>query len=420
MADLFFNIADQVEFFEEFLSPGIVDEWATFSKILAMAEKDWDHIDTEGKFATQRLGLGGAQSFGARSDAKYPDAQQSRITKTKVYMKRSMMFSLGFDGMALEAARGKGAAVDPVDFEKDEQYKEIADDLSRQLIGDGSARMAQCKGSGSGATALYIDHPRYKNPSIFFKPGRVIDVYQADHTTGEVDSAKISAVDYDNNKLTIPSSSWSDDSWVFSEDAITATEGAGLGEMMGILGISLKTDPPIPNAANGLQGLTVASTPEWKAHVFDNNGIPRDLIEDLFIQVLQRVERYSQVKVILVSPGVYRAWFSILSAYKGIVNDKELWGGFSGLPFIYNGRRIPVVMDEFIPDGCAIFMNEKNLVLHVLTPGMIMWEKGTAGGILQKVADYNRYKAEGHFFGNLGTSLRPGFGILKDIREPNN
>ena len=418
MADLYFNLTDQVEFFNEFLSPGIVDEWATFSKILAMCEKDWEHIDVEGKFSKQRIGLGGAQSYGARSNAKYPDAQQARISKVLVYIKRSMMFSLGFDGMALEAARGKGAVVDPVDFEKEEQYKEYADDLSRQLIGDGSARMAQCKGAGSPATSLIIDHPRYKNPAIFFKPGRVIDIYQADHTTLEADSKKISAVNYETNTLTIPSSTWTDDSWVFSEDAITPTEGAGLGEMMGLMGICLNTDPPIPNAANGLQGLTVGSTPEWKAHVFSNSGVPRDLVEDLFIQVLQRVERYSQVSVILVSPGVYRSWFSILSAYKGIVNDKELWGGFSGLPFVYNGRRIPVVMDEFVPEGCAIFMNEKNLVLHILTPGMIMWEK-VAGSILQKVADYNRYKAEGHFFGNLGTPLRPGFGILKDIREPN-
>ena len=418
MADSFFNMSDEAEFFNEHLSPGIIDEWETYSKLFAMCDKSWKHVDEEGKYAKQRIGIRGSQSYGARSTPVYPDAQQSVIHRTLVYMKRMEMFSLGFEGMAMEASRGKGTVVSPVDFEQDEQYKEIGDDLSRQIIGDGTGRLAQCNGAGSPGTALIIDHPRYADPTRFFKPGRVIDIYQADHDTQEVNSAKISAVNPDTKTLTIPSSTWTDDSWILSEDAVAATEGAGLGEAMGLMGICLNTDPAIPNAANGLQGVAVAGYPEWKAQVFGNSGTDRDLVEDLFIQVLQRVERYSQVSVILVGPGTYRKWFSILAAYKGIVNDKTLWGGFTGLPFVYNGRVIPVVMDEFIPDKVAIFMNEKNLTIHVLTPGMIWWEQGTAGGIMQKVAKQNRYVAEGHLFGNLATQLRPGFGILTDIRQP--
>jgi len=422
MADLFFNISDQAELFNEFLAKGVVAEWKGISKLFDMCKKSWKNFNVEGKFWKQRISLSGSQSFGARSDAGYPESQQGRVDKTIVYAKRAEMFSLGFDGMALEAARGQGAVIKPVEFEKEEQYKEIADDISRQLVGDGSGKIAQCKGASGGTpNTLVIDSPYFTHPSMFFKPGRVIDIYQADLTTKEVEGAKIASIDYDTDTLTLvaadPAHSWTDDSWVLSTKAVTATEGGGLGEMMGLLGIISKTNPPIPNASLGLQQLLVAGYPEWKAQVFDGGGVARDLVEDLFIQPLQRTERFGQVSVILVSPGVYRAWFSILSAYKGIVNDKKLWGGWTGLPFFYNGREIPVVMEEFVPNGCALFLSEKNLELHVLTPGMITWEQG-ASGILQKVANYNQYKAEGHFFGNLGTSLRPAFALLKDIKEP--
>ena len=80
---------------------------------------------------------------------------------------------------------------------------------------------------------------------------------------------------------------------------------------------------------------------------------------------------------------------------------------------------IPVVMEKFVPDGKMLFLSMKNLVIHTLNPKLITWEKGTgAGGYLQKVSGYNQYVAEGHFFGNLATGLRPGFGLLEDITEP--
>lgn len=420
MADLFFNIADQVELFNEFLAPGVVAEWRTYSKFFDMCKKDWKHVDVSGKFAKQRISLYGSQSFGARSDAGYPAASQGKAEKAIIYMKRAEMFSLGFDGMALEAARTRtGAAVDPVDFEKEEQYKEIADDISRQLVGDGSGRIAQCKGAGSNTDTLVIDSPYFAHPAKFLKPGRKIDVYKADHTTKEVDGVKITAVNYETDTLTLESNqTWTDDSWVFSEKAVTATEGNGLGEMMGLMGIISNADPPIPNAATGLQQLLVANYPAWKAQVFDHGGVEREIVEDLFVQAVMRLERFTTIDVILVSPGVYRAWFSLLASYKTLPNQKKMWGGWTGLPFYHAGREIPVVADEFVPDGCALLLSMNNLLLHILTPGMITWEQGTAGGILQKVADYNRFKAEGHFFGNLGTPLRPGFGIIKDIKEP--
>jgi hypothetical protein len=117
---------------------------------------------------------------------------------------------------------------------------------------------------------------------------------------------------------------------------------------------------------------------------------------------------------------IYRAYYALLRDFVTLPNQQALWGGWNGLAFIYNGKKIPVVPDKFVPDGCALFISQKDLVLHVMTPNILTWEQGygAQGSILQKVAGYNRYIAEFHIFANLGTYRRNVFGMIQDITEP--
>lgn len=435
MADTFFNItetANQLELFNEFLSPGVIAEIKARSKLFDQIQKDWKHIDVDGEYAKQRMLMAGSQSTGASNTDDYPDAQQSDPAEAFVYIKRAQMFTLGFSGFALEAARSKGVAMKPMDFEKKGLFITMADDLSRQLMMDGSGRLCQLVTCGADPTTV-VKNGFYAKATQFLKANRHLEV----HTLADAIGAGKAASSYDGtiyvssvtNITTFELSADCDvsgdvDDYYFNYRAYAKDEAVGRGEMMGLMGIISDADPPQPNSTHGLQKLDVASYPEWKAAVFDNplgtGGTDRDVTEDLFIQVLQEVEDYAQVDVILVSPGVFRAWFELLTSYKTLPNTKVMWGGWSGLPFIYDGREIPVVMDKFVPDGCALFISQENLIMHVMTPGMITWEQGfgAGGGIMQKVAKKNRYIAEGHIFANLATGLRKGFGIAKDIAEP--
>lgn len=417
MTDLFFNITEQVELFNEFISPGVVAQIKSVSKMFDQTRKEWRYVEPEGKYAKQVLMMKGAQSHGARSDASYPAAQQSTPEKTLVYIKRAQMFSMGFDGMALEAAKGRGAAMKPVDFEQEGLFIGVSDDMSRQLILDGSGRLAQVL-TGGNLQTHDLKSPYFAESNIFLRDDRKLESYDA--TNGKGNDAVIeSVVNSTEIKLTEAVDLTAND-YLFNEKAHADSELNGLGEMMGLCGIISDANPPYPNAANGLQGLKVADYPAWKSWVFDNGGVDRDLTEDLFIQVLNRVERHAKVDVILVSEGVYRSWFALLTSYKTFSNQKTMWGGWTGLPFYYHGREIPVVSDYFVPDGWAFFISNSNLILHVLTPNIVTWETGAAGagGILQKVPRMNQFVAEGHIFANLGTGLRRGFGLLKDIQEP--
>lgn len=413
-----FSVETQHDLFNEFISPGVVAQIKALSKLFDQIKKDWKQIHVSGEFATQKLMMAASQSARAASTSQYPTAAESDPGKSTVYVKRSQMFSLKFDGMALEAAEMNGTPISPIEFERKGIWMTISNDMSRQLIGDGSGRIVQCNGAGVASQTLVVDSPYWvSKPTRFFKAKRIIDIYTAGGAK-EVDSVKVTSVD-GVTQLTLESPvSWSNNSWVYNEDTYSGSEGCGLGEMMGLLGIISESDPPTPNAASGLQGLLVGSYPEWTAHVFDNGGVGRDLVEDLIIEMLDDVEDYAQVGVFLTTTGIRRVWYSLLTSYKTLPNVKAMWGGWSGLPFYYDGREIPMVTEKFVPNGYIIAAAADHLVQHVLNPQIVTWEKGDASNILQKVSTKNEFVAEGHIFSNLATDLRKAFGVLKDLNEP--
>lgn len=411
MADLFFNIQDQVKLFNEYVSVGVEKLIASMSMLYSNIRKDWRQIEPHGKYAKQRITVKGAQSYGARSDASYPESQTSTPEETLVYIKRASMFSMGFDGLSLEAAAKGGAALKPEDFEQEALFIGIADDLSRQLVMDGSGRQCQIKGGGDLQTHE-VDSPYFSEATRFLRDDKKYDSYDATGVAGL--SCQIEQVVNKTQIKLTATVNLTDDDYLLSEKAHSATEGAGLGEMMGMAGIISDADPPLPNAALGLQAVKVSSVSAWKANIFHNDGVKRPVLDDLFYAAIKIAERFGKVDAILVAEDVYRAYASNQLAYKTLVNQTEFWGGFAGLVFIYKGRRIPVLDDPYVPDGWAFFISNNNLVIHVLTPNVVTWERGIHG-ILKQVEGYNRYKAEGHIFMNLGVKNRRAFSLVKDL-----
>jgi len=412
-----FDATTQEKLFVEFMTPGVQAEIKARSKLWDMLQKS-DKVDLGGLYARIKMLMAASQAAGARSDASYPSAQESTPGEAKCYLKRACMFTLKFDGMALELAAKRGTPISPEEFEKKGIFITIADDMSRQMWGDGSGWWAQANGAGAPSTSLILNHPRYANLKFFAKVGRIID-----GVTGgskEIDSNKMTAFNETTQTATITSDSWTDDAYIYNEDAYSATEGAGLGEMMGLDGIIRTTDPPAPNDSAGLQGLTVASYPEWKANVKSNSGTDRELTEDLITSGLDDAMEYGNISVLLCTLKIRRAYADLLTAYKTITNQEILWGGWAGLPFVYDGKRIPVVPDRFCPDGRIYGLDESRLSIYCTDKkAQVAWEKGFGGGsaILQKVAGYNQYQAEGHIFANLGTDLRKAFFMIDDIDE---
>jgi len=411
-----FDVSTQEKLFNEYITPGVIAEIKSRSKLWERIQRS-DKVDLGGLYAKIKMLMAASQSARAASTAQYPTAAESTPAYATVYIKRAQMFTLKFDGMALELAEKSGTPMDPEEFEKKGIFITIADDMSRQLFGDGSGWWAQANGAGVGATALILDHPNYADLSKFAKVGRVIDGVTA--ASKEIDSNTITA--FATATATITADTWTDNAYIYNEDVYSATEGAGLGEMMGLDGIVRATDPPAPNATAGLQGMLVATYPEWKATVKDNGGTDRDITEDLIVSLLDDVTEYGDVDVLLTTLKVERSYANLLTEYRTLPNAKALWGGWEGTAFNYHGKVIPVVSDRFCQDNWMYALDSSQLTLYCTNKkAQIYWEKGygAQSGIMQKVAGYNQYQAEGHIFANLGTSLRKAHGVLKDIEEP--
>jgi len=421
-----FDIETEYKIFNEIVSPGVVSEVRSISKLADRIKKVFDTIDAKGKYASQKMNFGGSQAYGARSNDYYPTPQEVTPAEALLRVKRMEMFSLGFEGLSLELARSQGSPIDPVAFEQQEMIKGLGDDMSRQLMGDGSGKIVDCKGQGSSTATLVVDSAYYKKPApLFFKPKRVIDILTpGGNGTKKVTSGVIKTIDSDTQlTLVTGSQNWADDDAVYSEGAFIAAEAVGKGEIMGILGIVRDTDPPYPNLTAGLQGLTLAAYPDWAAKVWANSGTARPFDEDLLVKALLYHERYgTKITVMLITQGIFRLWKQHLEAFKVLGPGKgTMWGGWDALPFYYAGKEIPMVADLFGPDGQIVALAESEFTLHLTNKSWITWESGYGGDgrILQKVAGRNAYVAEGHIFGNLGVRSRAGSGFrITDIEEP--
>jgi len=413
-----FDIITEQKLFNEYIDPAVVVELNRISKMNDRIEKV-SSATLGGELAKIKMLMAGSQSVRAANSSAYPTAQQSTPAYSIIRLKRAIMFSMQFDGFAMESAAKGGAAMDPVEFEKKGLFLTMGNKLSRQYTGDGSGVIALCNGNGSTSPTLTIKSIYFAKPAkLLFKPGQVIDIYQPGGTQ-EVNSVAILSVDSDTQLTLASNQTWTDNSLIYDEDVRAASEASGTGEMMGLEGIIRDTDPPAPNASAGLQALLVAGYPEWKAVSLSNGGVKREITEDLITSLLDELDDISQVSVMLTTNKVRRVWASRLAAYKTISNQKVLWGGWSGLPFIYDGREIPIVPDKYVPDGYLWAIDESLLKIYTTTAGKeITWEKARDGSILQKVSGKNEYVAEGHMYRNLGTGLRKGFGVLKDIQEP--
>jgi hypothetical protein len=413
-----YDIVTQEKMYNEYITPGAIAEIKARSKVFDMIKKS-DKLELGGLYAKQKMIMVASQANRASNNSTYPTAQESDPAFCLVRLKRAQMLTLQFDGMAMALAKKRGTPIDPQEFEKKGIFISVADDLSRQLMGDGSGRICQVNGVVTGSQTVYIDSPYWAALSRFLKKKRIIDIYNATPTK-QADSQKIAAIVSDA-QITMESAITVDDnSYIYNEDTYPGTvEAIGVGEMMGLLGIISDADPPVPNAAAGLQGLLVGSYPEWKANVLENGGVKRPLTEDLLTAGCDAAFEYGSISVFLTTLKVRRIWASYLSSLKTLPNQKALWGGWEGLPFIYDGKVIPMVPDRFVPDGFLFGLDESQLTLYVTQEGAeIEWEKGTDGGYLQKVASKNEFVSEGHIFMNLGTGLRKAFVVVKDLEEP--
>lgn len=261
------------------------------------------------------------------------------------------------------SASNEGAFVDLLNDEMQSLVESASCNFGRMLFGDGSGALAKV----TAATGSVYTVDGAEN----LAEGMVVDMYKG--TTKSVDGKKITSVDRKNKKVTIEGAA------VTFASGDTATLYIHGSKDMEITGLKAIFD------ADTLYGVT-RSTNAWiEPYEEDSVG---DLTENVLQKAIDTVEERtgSKINFIVTSPGVRRAFFNKLSAYRQI-DTMELEGGFRAISF--NG--IPVVTDRFCQKGTMYLLNTDDFGLHQLCDWQ--WLEGEDGKVLKQIADKPVFRA---------------------------
>lgn len=168
-----------------------------------------------------------SEAVGSRAEnATLPTAQYQRIENLEVTTKY-IYGKIKLTGQTISASRRQeGAFAKALNTEMEGIKESLLFDLARQMVhGDGTGKLAQANG-GATSTSLVVDNPGVDH----LRAGMIIDVYTSGGSQ-EVNSIEVSSVNRSTNTATLASSqTWTDNSFVYREDARNV-------ECMGLAGI---------------------------------------------------------------------------------------------------------------------------------------------------------------------------------------
>jgi hypothetical protein len=147
-------------------------------------------------------------------------------------------------------------------------------------------------------------------------------------------------------------------------------------------------------------------------------GSPAVITDKMILKVIQKVERYGAIDVIMTNDSIWRALFEILKADKTMPNDPGYWGGLTGMKF-YAGKSkaIPIVYDEDCPDGRVYFWGKDAVQITAPDKAGLDWLPGDNGNILSRVQGKDEYAANMRWYYNMTARKPRDIGVLRYVKH---
>lgn len=420
--------------FLEYIKPGL--EIALYENSSVYDRFKTNTEDLKGKYGITKVLTATPKSFRSSSSSTFPTAKQGYYQEFVYYMKRGAYGSLQFDGLAMACGKGAGAVKELVKAEMDALMLYIPSKLNKQFWGDGSGRLAiTSAASNASATVTVdgdttnwgrfgIDSNEYTNPSQYLFEGMSVDIYVSG--VKEVDDVEISSISVGGagtDTLTMASAvTCSTNAFLFDHDTYAASEAAGVGVPMGLYGICESANPYIgTTASSAFQGVNRSSYSWATAQMFNMGsaiGSPAVITDKAILKVIQKVERFGAIDVIMTNDSIWRALFEILKADKTMPNDPGYWGGLTGMKF-YAGKSkaIPIVYDEDCPDGRVYFWGRDAVQIVAPDKMGLDWLPGDTGAILSRVQGKDEYAANMRWYYNMTAKKPRNIGVLRYVKH---
>lgn len=355
--------------------------------------------ETNGKYVTFPIHVTRNNGLGSRQEMDpLPIPGQQGYAAARLALK-SAYGGFQITGQAIDLADTDAKAfARSIDEEIERLKTDVKKDMNRQVYGSGNGALGVAQGANSGATVAVSD---VRN----FWRGAVVDTYTG--TTKDNTGLVVASVDVAAGTVTFTTTPGTA---LASNDVIVRTGSFG-NEITGFAAIVSDSTP--------VYNINPATEPEWTSEIDDNNGTPRALSEQLMVQMADRIRvRGGKTTVIFQSLGVRRAYWSLLSQLRSIVNEQEFKGGFKGLSFTTDDGEIPAVADVDAPEGKQYFINEDALTFYRHSD----WNwLDRDGSMFKQVRDssgvYDAWYAHLVERHELGTDRRNTHGLISDIIE---
>lgn len=354
-----------------------------------------------------------AAAIGLGDGDTLPDAGQQGYTTTLVpnkYLYSRIMIT----GPTIAATRDNaGAFVEAIQSEVDGVTRDMKRAINRMLHGDGTDALAYWTGAANTTPATLDDGQG--NNFVHVLGTDKLDLIDFSALPGAITKLSgTTGIDFTITRLANGTyqAAWSVGTVAGSADGDFLVKAGTAGNaMMGIRGVISDQNPPL----GPLQGVDAVANPYWQAQVFGNSGVLRQLAFEDMQEVIDAVATNSDytendIKLILTSHGMRRAYYKLCVAERRHVNTMKLDGGFSALDF--NG--LGLVADSQCRKNVMYFLTPDTM--SIFRTSDFDWAD-LDGSYLSRVANKDAYEGYLFHYGNLACLSRNGNGLLSDLIE---
>jgi hypothetical protein len=373
---------------------------------LQLIESSAANITQNGKEVIFDTHIGRNQGIGARGvREKLPVAGAQKYKQAHLYL-TNLYGSIEVDGQLFEqASENYQAFINVVDNEISGLRKDLANDLNRQVYGDGSGKLAVVVDQPSGLV-IEVDSTHFLQVGMTFDcvaPVTGVKQNGADHL-------EIVSINEATKRITVVGTVGP--GLDVGNYLVRASNGVNsFGKEWTGLGAIVK-------ASGTLHDIDPATYPVWKATevALGTPGTATGALTELaLINLVQKVDKQGgDVDVMLASPGVFNAYWDLLQGLRQFTNGATLEGGQRAFSFDAVGKPIKFVSDYAAPPNTLYALSSKEIVVNRKRDWAWMDRDGS---MWSRVADTDAYEARYYQYSQLGTYRRNAHAVLTNITE---
>jgi hypothetical protein len=345
-----------------------------------------------------------AAAVGRDDGGTLPTAGQQAYTTT-IVPNKYLYSRIKITGPTIAATRDNaGAFVEAIQSEVDGVTKDMKRAINRMLHSDGTDALGFWT-TADNATPATLDDGQGNN-FVHTTGADLLDLVDASDNSTLLSGS--SGITFTITRSSgVYSAAWSSGTVAGSADGDYLVKQGSLGfAMMGIRGIISDSAPPLGD----LQG-----NDYWQAQVFGNSGTQRQLAFEDMQEVIDGIATNSDynendIKLILCSHGMRRAYYKLCVAERRHVNTMKLDGGFQALDF--NG--LGLVADSQCRKNVMYFVTPDTM--SIFRTSDFDWAD-LDGSYLARVSGEDAYEGYLFHYGNLACLSRNGNGLLSDLLE---